>query len=100
MTLLWSCGERPGFGSDGRRARSRGWRRKRRAIVTIGSGMVAENSIVCRSCRQQRQDLLNIVEEAQVKHAIGLVEHEPANATEIELLALGQGRAGGRACRR
>ena len=45
-------------------------------MVTIGSGIVAENSIVCRSARQHREDLLDIVEEAQVEHAVGFVEHQ------------------------
>ena len=40
--------------------------------------------------RQHRQDLLDVVEEAQVEHAVGLVEHERADAAEVELLALGQ----------
>jgi hypothetical protein len=75
-----------------------GWRRKRRDSATIGSGMVAEKSIVWRSLGQHRQDLLDVLEEAQVEHPVGLVEHQGLDRAELELLLLGQvEQAAGRA---
>jgi hypothetical protein len=37
--------------------------------------MVAEKSIVCRPAGS-RQDLLDVGQEAQVEHLVGLVEHD------------------------
>jgi hypothetical protein len=70
-----------------------GWRRKRRASVTIGSGMVAENEHRLPVLGQHLQDLLDVVEEAEVEHAVGLVEHErphPVQAKVRLLLPLGR----------
>jgi hypothetical protein len=49
--------------------------------------MVAEKSMVHR---QHRQDLLDVVEEAEVEHPVGFVEHQRADAGQLELLALGE----------
>ena len=42
-------------------------------------GMVAENSIVCRLAGSMRDDLLDVGQEAQVEHLVGLVEDERAH---------------------
>ena len=47
-----------------------------RDSATISPGMVAENSIVCRSAGDQLEDPLDVGQEAQVEHAVGLVEHQ------------------------
>ena len=41
-------------------------------------GMVAENSIVCRLAGSMLDDLLDVGQEAEVEHLVGLVEHERA----------------------
>ena len=53
--------------------------------MTTSPGMVAENSMVCRpggvSCRMP----LDIGEEAQVKHLVGLVEDERRHVRQVEV---------------
>ena len=49
-------------------------------------GMVAENSIVWRLGRQHLDDLLDVGQEAQVEHLVGLVEDERSDVLEVELL--------------
>lgn len=48
-------------------------------------GMVAENSIVWRFMRQQLDDPLDIGQEAQVEHLVGLVQDEAAHVRQVEL---------------
>ena len=49
---------------------------KVRASVMIGSGMVAENSIACRVVGDLPQNALDVGQEAQVEHLVGLVEYQ------------------------
>ena len=42
-------------------------------------GMVAENSMVCRLAGSMLDDLLDVGQEAQVEHLVGLVEDERAD---------------------
>ncbi len=44
---------------------------------------MAENSRFCRFWRQQLDDLANVVDEAHVEHAIGLVEHQHLHLGKI-----------------
>ena len=67
-----------------------GWRRCRRARLTIADGMVAENSIVWRSSGVWRQDALDVGQEAQIEHLVGLVEHEHLDVTQVEDATIGQ----------
>ena len=47
--------------------------------------MVAENSIVCRPAGISAHDPLDVGQEAQVEHLVGLVEHEAADVAEVEV---------------
>ena len=40
--------------------------------------------------RQQLDDLLDVGQEAQVEHLVGLVEHQRAHVAEVEVALLGQ----------
>ena len=53
----------------------------------MAGGIVAENSSVCRSRGQLRDDLPHVVDEAHVEHPVGLVEHEDFDAGEVERAA-------------
>ena len=61
-----------------------------RASVMIGSGIVAENSIACRSVGVCLQDALDVRQEAQVEHLVGLVEHQHRQSAELQVALLGQ----------
>ena len=63
---------------------------KRRARATTGPGMVAENSIVWRSAGDLLEDRLDVGQEAEVEHLVGLVEHERADAGEVEVALASQ----------
>ena len=52
----------------------------------MSSGMVAENSSVCR-CRRHGDDLADVADEAHVEHAIGFVEDEAFDVVADEVLA-------------
>ena len=67
-----------------------GWFMNVRASVMIGSGMVAENSIACRSVGDLPQDALDVGQEAQVEHLVGLVEHQHRQPAELQVTLLGQ----------
>jgi hypothetical protein len=45
---------------------------------------VAEKSRLCFFCRHDREHLLDVVDEAHVEHAIGLVEDEDLDVREVE----------------
>ncbi len=47
--------------------------------------MVAENSEDCRSRRQRGDDPADVLDEAEVEHPVGLVEHEMAHLVEPQL---------------
>ena len=67
-----------------------GWVMNDRASVTIGPGIVAENSIVCRLSGTMREDPLDVGQEAQVEHLVGLVEDEDLDLAEDQVALLGQ----------
>ena len=67
-----------------------GWFMKVRASVMIGSGMVAENSIACRSVGDLLEDALDVGQEAEVEHFVGLVEHQYRQAAELQVALLRQ----------
>ena len=50
-------------------------------------GMVAENSAVWRDAGRQGEDLLDVLEEAEVEHLVGLVEHDEAGGWSIDRVA-------------
>ena len=53
--------------------------------------MVAENSIVWRVVGGHREQLLDVGQEAEVEHLVGLVEHDDAcTCDEVEVRLLGQ----------
>ena len=52
--------------------------------------MVAENSIVCRVSGVLREQPLDVGQEAEVEHLVGLVEHERVHVGEVEGPAVGQ----------
>ena len=62
----------------------------RRASATIGPGMVAENSMVWRVGRRLGEQLLDVGEEAEVEHLVGLVEHHLAHVREVEQALAGE----------
>ena len=53
-----------------------------RASVSTAGGIVAEKRSVCRSLGQGRDDAPDVVDEAHVEHAVGLVEDEVRDAVE------------------
>ena len=58
------------------------------ASLRISSGKVAENSRFWRFCRQQREDLADVVDEAHVEHAVGLVQHQDLDLAQVDGLLL------------
>ena len=67
-------------------------------VALISSLKVAENSRLCFSWRHQREDLLDVVDEAHVEHAVGFVEHEDLDVAQVEralLLQVEQAAGGG-----
>ena len=50
------------------------------ASLRIGGGIVALKSAVWRPFGREREDLLDVLEEAEVEHLVGLVEHDEAAA--------------------
>ena len=46
--------------------------------------MVAENSIVCRVSGVMREQLLDVGQEAEVEHLVGLVEDQRVHVGEVE----------------
>ena len=65
---------------------------KRRARATIGPGIVAENSMRVADRRHLREDLLDVGEEAEVEHLVGLVEHDLGRVREVEQALVVRGR--------
>ena len=61
-----------------------------RDSVMIGPGMVAENSIVWRCVGEHAEDALDVGQEAQVEHLVGLVEHQPADLRQHQVALLGE----------
>jgi hypothetical protein len=51
-------------------------------------GMVAEKNSVCRLIGVFGDDFADVVDEAHVEHAVGLVEHEVFDLAELEAVAL------------
>jgi hypothetical protein len=68
--------------------------------LTIGDGMVAENSSVRRSLGRGVEDFLEILAKAHVEHLVGLVEHHDAQGRQVERAALEMVAQAARACRR
>ena len=54
------------------------------ASRAISGGMVAEKNSVCRFLGQARDDLPDVVDEAHVEHAVGLVEDEDFDPVESD----------------
>ena len=61
----------------------------------ISGGIVAEKNSVCRFGGQRRDDLLHVVDEAHVEHAVGLVEHEHLERLVRDEPLAHRGRAAG-----
>ncbi len=57
------------------------------ASFLISGGIVAENSAVWRPRRAAAEDRLDVLEEAEVEHLVGLVEHHVAGGVEEEVVA-------------
>ena len=55
------------------------------ASLAIGGGMVAENSSVWRLRRHCGDDPADVMDEAHVEHAVGLVEHEDLHLVEPDV---------------
>ena len=47
-------------------------------------GIVAEKNRLCRSRRQQRDDALQGMDEAEVEHLVGLVEHQDLDVAQAQ----------------
>ena len=52
--------------------------------------MVAENSIVWRPAGVSDEQRLDVGQEAEVEHLVGLVEHDGARVAEVEVALLGE----------
>ena len=61
-----------------------------RARETIAPGMVAENSIVCRVSGVLLEQPLDVGQEAEVEHLVGLVEDERLDVGDVERAAVAQ----------
>ena len=61
---------------------------------------MADSSSVCRCRRAAAQDAFDVGPEADVEHAVGLVEDDVADVVQRQGAAATGGRARGRACRR
>ena len=71
---------------------------KRRARATTGPGIVAENSIVCRVGGGLGEQLLDVGQEPEVEHLVGLVEHHDLDVLEAQQALAGEvEQAAGRA---
>ena len=60
---------------------------KRFASRSIAGGSVAENIMVRRALGQLLQDVLDLRQEAEVEHVVGLVEHQVLDAVETQVAA-------------
>jgi hypothetical protein len=70
------------------------------ASSLISSEKVAENSRFWRLFRHQRDDLLDVADEAHVEHAVGFVQHQDFHAGQVHgLLATWSSRRPGVATR-
>ena len=67
-----------------------GWCMYARASVTIGAGHGGGEQHRLPAGRDQPDDLLDVRQEAEVEHLVGLVEHEGAHVAEVEQPLLGQ----------
>ena len=67
-----------------------GWRRCRRARVTIADGMVAENSMVWRSSGVLARIRSTSGRKPEVEHLVGLVEDEHLDVAQVERAPVGQ----------
>ena len=65
-----------------------GSRRWRLAMASMRGGRVAENSTVWRSVGRGAEDRLDVLGEAHVEHLVGLVEHDHADAVELQRAAV------------
>ena len=65
----------------------------RSASRSIGGGIVAENSDVCRPAGTDPQDSLDVVDEAQVEHLVGFVEHDVSRRCRARATPARSGRA-------
>ena len=63
---------------------------KRRARATTGPGMVAENSIVWRVGCGLGEQLLDVGQEPEVEHLVGLVEHHDLDVLEAQQALAGE----------
>ena len=54
----------------------------------IGRGIVAEKKTVCRSARRLLQDRADVVEEAHVEHAVGLVQDDHLHLVQDQRAAV------------
>ena len=79
--------------------RARGSLSRPRASCSISAGMVAENSAVCRVRMRRLGDPPDVVDEAHVEHAVGLVEHQPARLGQVDVAFARRGRSAGPASR-
>ena len=67
-----------------------GWCMYDRASVMIGAGHGGGEQHGLPAGRHQPDDLLDVGQEAQVEHLVGLVEHQGAHVAEVEVALLGQ----------
>ena len=58
------------------------------ASSAISFGIVAEKNSVCRLTGSFGDDFPDVVDEAHVQHAVGLVEHEKLDLAELQPVAL------------
>ncbi len=54
------------------------------ASLRISSGKVAENIRFWRFCGQQTDDAADVVDEAHVQHAVGLVQHQDFDVAQVD----------------
>jgi hypothetical protein len=67
---------------------ARGSRSSCRASWLISAAKVAENSRVWRCAGSGASDALDVVDEAHVEHAVGLVEHQRLHPGEVDTAAV------------
>ena len=59
----------------------------RSASLLIGAGIVAREERRLATGRGQREDLLDVLQEAEIEHLVGLVEHDEAAVVQYQRVA-------------
>ena len=85
--------------ADGATRTSTGLISSSAASLPISPGMVAEKNRFCRFLRHAGDDPADRLQEAEVEHLVGLVQHQDLGGGEVGVASRPCGRSGGRGWR-